>query len=70
MDEDAEVDFRRVAEGGVVNYDLHGDGDGQNISYEKNRGAPGAQGTLKAKFAGKHGWVWRNRDNQEVSITL
>ncbi len=28
MDEDAEVDFLWVAEGGVVNYDLHGDGDG------------------------------------------
>ncbi|ASJ73377.1 transmembrane anchor protein [Granulosicoccus antarcticus] len=70
MDEGAQVDFLWAAEGGVVNYDLHGDGDGQNISYEKGRGAPGDQGTLKAEFAGNHGWFWRNRDSQEVSITL
>ncbi len=70
MNEGAEVDFLWTAEGGVVNYDLHGDGNGRNISYEKGRGATGGDGTLKAVFAGKHGWFWRNRDSQEVSVTL
>lgn len=70
MNEGAEVDFLWSAKGGVVNYDLHGDGDGQNISYKKGRGAPGGEGTLKAEFAGNHGWFWRNRDSQEVSVTL
>ena len=70
MEENAEVEYLWAAEGGVLNYDLHGDGSGQEISYEKGRGSPGGEGTLKAEFAGNHGWFWRNRDSQEVAVTL
>ena len=70
MEEGAEVEFRWVAEGGLLNYDLHGDGSGKNISYEKGRGVPGQDGVLKAEFTGNHGWFWRNRDKQDVTLTL
>lgn len=70
MEEGAKADFRWVAENGVVNFDLHGDGGGQNISYEKGRAVPGAEGVLTAAFTGNHGWFWRNRDGQDVTVTL
>lgn len=35
MEERAEAEFLWVAANGVVNFDLHDDGGGENISYEK-----------------------------------
>lgn len=59
-----------VSEGGTVNYDTHGDGSGQNISYEKGRSVAADDGQLQAAFTGKHGWFWRNRGDAPVSLTL
>lgn len=70
MEEGAEAEFLWVAEGGVLNYDLHGDGAGNNISYEKGRAVPGHEGVLTAAFTGNHGWFWRNRDKQNVTVKL
>ena len=70
MTEGANAEYIWVAEGGVVNYDLHGDGGGQNISYEKGRAVPMDEGVLTAAFTGNHGWFWRNRDGQDVTVTL
>jgi len=70
MVEGAQADFKWVAENGVVNFDLHGDGSGKSISYEKGRALPGDEGTLTAAFTGQHGWFWRNRDGQDVTVTL
>ena len=70
MEKDAEAEYRWVARDGVVNFDLHGDGDGKNISYEKGRAVRGQEGVLTAAFTGNHGWFWRNRDKQDVTITL
>ena len=39
MEKDAKATYRWVAENGVVNFDLHGDGSGQSISHE-GRGCP------------------------------
>ncbi len=70
MEKDAEAEFRWVAKDGVVNFDLHGDGAGRSISYEKGRAVPGQEGVLTAAFTGNHGWFWRNRDKQDVTVTL
>jgi len=64
------VDFNWTAEGGVANYDLHGDGGGNSISYKKGRGVAGETGVLEAAFDGNHGWFWRNRDKQSITVTL
>jgi hypothetical protein len=70
MAEGAKAEFLWVAENGVVNFDLHGDGGGKDISYEKGRAVPGNEGVLTAAFTGNHGWFWRNRDGQDVTVTL
>jgi hypothetical protein len=64
------VRFSWTVEGGVVNYDQHGDGGGQEVSYEKGRGAPGQEGAVEAAFDGKHGWFWRNRGKAPVTVIL
>ena len=70
MKKDAVAVFAWTVDRGVVNYDLHGDGGGQSISYKRGRAVPGHEGSLKAKFTGNHGWFWRNRGKQNVTVTL
>lgn len=70
MKKAAVATFTWTVEGGRVNYDLHGDGGGQSISYKKGRAVPGHEGSLKAKFTGNHGWFWRNRGKRNVTVTL
>lgn len=66
-----EVRFIWTVEGGVVNFDMHGDSpDGQAVSYEKGRAVPNAEGKLTADFDGNHGWFWRNRGAANVTLTL
>ncbi len=62
--------FEWNANGSVVNYDTHGDGSGQNISYEQGRAVPEQAGELVAAFSGNHGWFWRNRTDTPVTVTL
>jgi hypothetical protein len=64
------ANFQWRAQGGVVNYDTHGDAPGQSISYEKGRGVASADGNITAAFDGNHGWFWRNRESQPVTVTL
>ena len=70
MEEGAEAEFNWNASEGVVNFDLHGDGGGRSISYEKGRGVPAATGVLKAAFTGNHGWFWRNRTGSPLTVTV
>ena len=70
MEAGARADFEWSANGGLLNYDTHGDGGGRSISYEKGRGVPGDKGVLEAAFDGNHGWFWRNRTNGDVTMTL
>lgn len=70
MKEGAKVDFAWTANGAVVNFDAHGDGSGNKISYEKGRGVGDDSGVLEAAFTGNHGWFWRNRTDNDVTITL
>ena len=64
------VRFFWTANGSVVNFDLHGDGSGESISYEQGRAVPEASGELTAAFTGNHGWFWRNRTEAPVTVTL
>lgn len=70
MQEGQTARFAWTANGAVVNYDTHGDGSGQKISYETGRGVPEQTGELTAAFTGNHGWFWRNRTEAPVTVTL
>lgn len=70
MEEGQTARFLWTANGSVVNFDLHGDGSGESISYEQGRAVPEAAGDLTAAFTGNHGWFWRNRTEAPVTVTL
>ena len=64
------AEYSWTANGGRLNFNAHGDGGGQSITYGKGRDAPGGEGTLTAAFDGHHGWFWRNRTPDTVTVTL
>jgi len=70
MTEGQTAEYRMVVEGGRVNFDLHGHGGGNSVTYEKGRGSTGDEGEIVAAFDGDHGWFWRNRDSGEVTVTV
>lgn len=65
--------FSWVSEGGPVNFDMHGErfNDGNNFtSYWQGRNEPAAKGAFEAPFDGTHGWFWRNRGEETVTVVL
>jgi hypothetical protein len=70
MNKDAMALFAWAVQGGVVNFDTHGDARGRSISYEKGRGVASDEGELVAAFDGNHGWFWRNRGDAAVTLLL
>ncbi|MEP4545659.1 MAG: hypothetical protein ABJ000_05710 [Saccharospirillum sp.] len=70
MEEGAVARYSWVSDGGPINYDTHGDGNGQSISYEKGRGVPEDEGELEAAFTGNHGWFFRNRNDNDITLVL
>ena len=70
MSEGARAEFEWTANDAVLNFDTHGDGGGQSVTYEQGRGVPDQSGELVAAFNGNHGWFWRNRTDAPVTFTL
>ncbi|MFW2545362.1 transmembrane anchor protein [Primorskyibacter sp. 2E107] len=70
MTEGQTAQYRMTVEGGRVNFDLHGHGGDQSVTYEKGRGSTGSEGAILAGFDGEHGWFWRNRDSSDVTVTV
>lgn len=65
--------FTWAAEGGKVNFDMHGErvnAGSDFTSYWKDQQQTRAQGTFVAPFDGTHGWFWRNRGDKPVRIKL
>jgi len=65
--------FAWAAEGGKVNFDMHGEqpnaGD-EFTSYWKAKQHTRAQGIFVAPFDGTHGWYWRNRGDKPVTVKV
>lgn len=73
MRKGARVDYAWSTDRGVVNYDAHGDSTNvprSYFSYGKGSGVASDEGILTAQFDGKHGWFWRNRSRDSITITL
>jgi hypothetical protein len=71
MEKGATARFEWFTNGPKVNYDTHGDGPGINYhGYGKGTNVERQEGELTAAFTGSHGWFWRNRSGQPLTITL
>lgn len=70
----ATIAYNWSVSGGNVNYDTHGDPivkqRGFYHGYGKGKASTGQKGTLVAAFDGTHGWYWRNRSGQSLTVTL
>ncbi len=70
MREGASVTYSWATDRGVVNYDTHADRAGVYHGYGKGTGVWSDEGTLTAAFDGRHGWFWRNRTRETLTLTL
>lgn len=71
MRKDARVMYSWSTDRGVVNYDTHADAPGIKYhGYAKGSARQSDQGALVAAFDGAHGWFWRNRGSETVTVTL
>jgi hypothetical protein len=71
MAKDAVVTYAWSVDGGVVNYDTHADNASIDYhGYGKGKAVNADKGELKAAFDGHHGWFWRNRGSNPVTVTL
>lgn len=70
----AKVSYEWTTEGGPVNYDTHGEPyngkKGYFHSYSKGKQVTEDKGEFTAIFDGTHGWFWRNRGDQMVTVSL
>ncbi len=66
----AKANYSWSANGLKVDFDTHGDGGGESISYEKGRSVAEDSGVLETAFDGNHGWFWRNRTSDPVTVML
>lgn len=62
--------YEFVVDGGVINFDAHGEGEGQSLTYEEGRGVIGDSGQMIPPVSGTHGWFFRNRGTEDVVVTL
>ena len=73
MRKDARVTYQWTSSG-PVNVDAHGDPvnapKGFYHGYGKARQITSGDGVLQAAFEGKHGWFWRNRGSETITIQL
>ena len=72
MEKGALVRYRWATRDGVVNFDAHGEASENSfaVSYKKGKDARQDEGTLEAAFKGQHGWYWKNRGKQPVTVDL
>lgn len=73
MRQGARVQYSWSTDRGVVNYDTHADSVTPRRDYHgyaKGTGVASDGGELVAAFDGSHGWFWRNRGKEDVTLTL
>ncbi|MFN9925861.1 MAG: transmembrane anchor protein [Phenylobacterium sp.] len=70
MAQGARVRFVWSSSGGKVNYDTHADRPGVRYHGYGKGSSQRVEGDLVAAFTGSHGWFWRNRTGERVTITL
>jgi hypothetical protein len=70
MEEGARVRFVWSSSGGKINYDTHADRPGVKYHGYDKGSSQRVEGELVAAFTGSHGWFWRNRTGQTVTVTL
>ena len=66
------VTYTWFSSGGKVQFDNHGDSAQANVNYHGYGKGTKAndEGVIEAAFNGQHGWYWKNRGSESLTITL
>ena len=66
------VSYRWSTDSGKANWDAHADSKALEIKYHSyGKGSSASEaGELEAAFDGNHGWFWRNRGREPLTVTL
>jgi len=66
------IKYSWTAKGGALNYNVHGEptGGGSAYEYDKGLNKTSKDGKITAVFDGTHGWFWRNRSGQSITLTI
>ena len=66
------VNYKWFSSGGKVQFDNHGDSAQANVNYHGyGKGTKASdEGVIEAAFNGQHGWYWKNRGSESLTITL
>jgi len=72
MEKGRKVNYKWWSDGGRANFDVHADSKKLKINYHNySKGSEQkSEGVIEAAFDGSHGWFWRNRTTEAMSITL
>jgi hypothetical protein len=71
MNKSSTVNYHWSVDQGHVNFDTHADNKQVKYhNYNKGKAVQEDKGVMTAAFNGKHGWFWRNRSGQTVTVTL
>ena len=72
MTKGSKVRYSWQTDGENANFDEHGDSKKLKINYHSySKGSEQkSEGVLEAAFDGDHGWFWRNRTSEPITITL
>jgi hypothetical protein len=74
MRKGARAQYSWSTDRGVVSHTTHGDTvnapPGKFHEYGKGTGVRADSGVIVAVFTGNHGWYWRNRTKEVVTVTL
>lgn len=72
MKKGAKVSYEWWTDGAKANFDVHGDSKKLKINYHNYyKGSDTRKsGELVADFDGSHGWFWRNRTKDPLTVTI
>ena len=72
MTKGSKVTYNWKTNGGKANFDVHGDSKSLKIDYHPYYKGSDVmrEGILEAAFDGGHGWFWRNRTKESLTITI
>ncbi len=72
MSKGNKVQYTWSTDGGKANFDVHADSQTLGINYHQytKGSSQSEQGIIEAAFDGSHGWFWRNRTSNAITISL
>ena len=73
MKKGSSASYKWETRNGGLNFNLHGDGykgSAESVTYKKGRMTLADSGKIVSEFDGYHGWFWRNRNHEAVTVRL